>query len=113
MRKRKSTPRHELYLQLGKRIRKARKEADITQTELASAIALSRTSVTNIESGRQQILLHTLYNIASVLGKDVVELLPENKQQRGEDSVDSILTDLDAAEREWVESLLSKTKIGR
>jgi len=40
------------------------------------ALGLSRTSITNIERGRQPIQLHTLYKIADVLGVEPTALLP-------------------------------------
>jgi transcriptional regulator with XRE-family HTH domain len=103
----KYSPRRELYLQLGKRIRAARKDAGLTQAELAASISLSRTSVTNIERGRQQILLHTLYDIASTLGIDAADLLPEMEPKPKEGLIEQIPEDLTKDEREWIESLIS------
>lgn len=40
------------------------------------ALGLSRTSVTNIERGRQPVQLHTLYRIAATLGVEPTLLLP-------------------------------------
>jgi len=102
----------ELYLQLGKRIREARKDAGLTQAELASLISLSRTSVTNIELGRQHILLHTLYDMASALGREVRDLMPEMKLESREDLTEKIPEDLDEREREWVVSVVSTTEGG-
>lgn len=65
-----------LYMAIGKRIREARVKLSLTQEELAAALRMSRTSVTNIEKGRQHVLVHTLYAIASVLKIDVRQLLP-------------------------------------
>jgi len=56
-----------LYEESGKRIKKYRKLRNLTQDQLASKINLSRTSLANLESGRQQILLHHLYEIAEAL----------------------------------------------
>jgi transcriptional regulator with XRE-family HTH domain len=99
--------RQELYLQLGRCIRAARKHAGLTQAELAASISLSRTSVTNIERGRQQILLHTLYDIASTLGIDPANLLPEMEPKAKESLAERIPDDLTKDEREWIESLIS------
>jgi len=100
-------PRRELYLRLGRRIRAAREDAGLTQAELAASISLSRTSVTNIERGRQQILLHTLYDIASALGIDAANLLPEMKPKAKESLAERIPDDVTKDEREWIESLVS------
>lgn len=49
----------------------------MSQDDLAASVALSRTSITNLESGRQQVPLHTLYEIAEALGSSLKELLPD------------------------------------
>jgi transcriptional regulator with XRE-family HTH domain len=100
-------PRRELYLLLGRQIRAAREDAGLTQAELAASISLSRTSVTNIERGRQQILLHTLYDIASTLGIDAADLLPEIEPKAKGSLAERIPDDLTKDEREWIESLIS------
>lgn len=69
-----------LYADVGRRIRDARLRQNLTQDALASAISLTRTSITNIEKGRQKILLHTLFDVAGVLGVEPTSLLPQPKQ---------------------------------
>lgn len=65
-----------LYEATGELIRKARTARKLTQTELAAGVGLTRTSVVNIEKGRQKLLLHTLFGFAAVLGVEPVDLLP-------------------------------------
>jgi transcriptional regulator with XRE-family HTH domain len=65
------------YVEVGHRVRSARERAGLTQDALAERVALSRTSVTNIERGRQRVLLHTLWDIAAVLGVEPVTLIPK------------------------------------
>jgi len=52
---------------LGKRIRLRRREAHLSQSALADAVGLSRTSMTNIEAGRQSVASYTLAELASRL----------------------------------------------
>lgn len=66
-----------LYAALGELVRSARVEAELTQEELGKGIDRTRTSVANIEAGRQRIPLHTLYAIARVVEKSPAELLPD------------------------------------
>jgi transcriptional regulator with XRE-family HTH domain len=66
----------DFYKRFGRRVAKLRKKAGVSQEKLADAIALSRTSVTNIERGRQPVQLHTLYSIADALGVEPPDLLP-------------------------------------
>ena len=61
---------------LGKRIKEARAQARVTQDQLAAAVRLSRTSITNIERGRQGVQVSMLVSIARTLGKNVVDLIP-------------------------------------
>lgn len=68
--------REEFYAEVGRLVRLAREAAGITQDALADQVELSRTSVTNIEKGRQKIALHTLYLVASVVGVEPASLLP-------------------------------------
>lgn len=66
----------DFYKPVADNIRQAREKANLTQKMLAGAIGLSRAAIANIESGRQQILLHTLYDIAEACNTDPVKLLP-------------------------------------
>lgn len=52
---------------LGKRIKKAREDMWETQESLAGKLGLARTSVTNIEAGRQVITAWQLHEIACYL----------------------------------------------
>lgn len=64
------------YQQLGANIRKYRKRLRLSQDALARLIGLTRTSLTNIENGRQHPPLHTFCDILEQLKIDVWELLP-------------------------------------
>ena len=65
-----------LYWEVGIRIRAAREQKGISQERLAASIGLSRTSLTNIEQGKQKFLLHTFIAIADTLGVSLGQLLP-------------------------------------
>jgi len=56
-----------IYRNLGKRIRDLRKSLPKTQDQLAKEIGISRASLANIEAGRQQVLVHHLFALASAL----------------------------------------------
>ena len=70
-----------VYIDLGENIRKRRERVGMTQGALGQHLGLSRTSITNIERGRQAIQLHQLYRAAEVLGASLIELLPSAKQK--------------------------------
>ena len=65
-----------LYQEIGELVRSARKRARLTQDELAERAGLTRTSITNVEAGNQQLRVHTLINISDALGVSPMSLLP-------------------------------------
>jgi transcriptional regulator with XRE-family HTH domain len=65
----------ELYISIGARIRAAREARGLNQTELGGRLGLNRTSVSNIEAGRQRPMLHTLIAAAQALGVELSALL--------------------------------------
>lgn len=65
-----------LYLIVGNRIKVAREQANLTQSALAETMNLTRTSLVNIEAGKQRIQLHDLYRACIVLGIGLDSLLP-------------------------------------
>lgn len=66
----------EFYTRFGQTLRKVRKAAGLSQEDLGKAVGLNRTSVSNIEKGRQKILLHTFSEVAQVLKAELRDLLP-------------------------------------
>lgn len=65
-----------LYQHIGQRICQERSELGFTQTDLAQEVGLLRTSIANIEAGRQRLPIYMLYRIATALGVPVTNLLP-------------------------------------
>jgi transcriptional regulator with XRE-family HTH domain len=65
------------YVEFGERLREAREKAGLTQQQLAAQAGLQRTSITNIERGRQKVGLHQLVVFAGVLGLEPAALLPD------------------------------------
>lgn len=73
-----SMPNRELlYQEFGILLAAERKRKHLSQAQLGARVGLSRTSVTNIECGRQPIQLHQLFTFASVLKIDPAKLLPK------------------------------------
>jgi transcriptional regulator with XRE-family HTH domain len=66
----------ELYDQLGTLIRIRRKKLLLTQHDLAARIGISRASLANMETGRQKVLVHQLYSLATALDLAPSDLLP-------------------------------------
>lgn len=57
----------EFLVQLGERIRQARRAAGHTQYELAAMVDLTRSSIANIETGRQALSAWSLVRLAALL----------------------------------------------
>ena len=67
----------EFYRRFGQNLRQARRAAGLSQSDLAVAIKLTRTSISNIEKGRQKVLLHTFGEMLHVLSVQPSDLLPD------------------------------------
>lgn len=65
-----------LYKKLGHQLRQKRESANLTQAQLAERVTVLRTSITNIEAGRQKAPLHLLYELCAVLQVDIKDMLP-------------------------------------
>ena len=76
-----------LYREFGILLATERKRKRLSQAQLAQLADLSRTSITNIECGRQPIQLHQLYSFASILRVDAHNLLPRESALVPEPSI--------------------------
>jgi transcriptional regulator with XRE-family HTH domain len=65
------------YRIFGRRLRELRAERRVPQEELATLVGLTRSSIANIENGKQRVLLHQLLKFAEALRVDVAELLKQ------------------------------------
>ena len=77
----------------------------MTQAELGGQVGLSRTSVTNIERGRQRVSLDTFLRIAAALGVAPENLLPPLSRESQPSRMAEIMPDSPKELVEWAESL--------
>lgn len=99
------------YLELGRRIRGARLDSKLTQEQLADVLGLTRTSITNIEKGKQKILAHTLVELAGKLKVSINDLIPAALQKPEGPRIDKLLHEGSSpAERNFLEAALKKAK---
>lgn len=68
--------RDPIYKQIGEVIRTRRKTLGYKQETLAGQLGISRGALANIETGRQNILVHQLYKYAAALQLSPFDLLP-------------------------------------
>ncbi|MBY3129801.1 MULTISPECIES: helix-turn-helix domain-containing protein [Rhizobium] len=73
--------RDPLYTAVGEAIRRKREARALSQAALAKRVNLSRTSITNIESGTQALPLHNFLAIAEALSAEPAELLPNTREE--------------------------------
>jgi transcriptional regulator with XRE-family HTH domain len=99
-------PRSIIYIDLGARIRDERERRNVSQELLADRVGLTRTSITNIEKGRQQVLLHTLLEIARALNLKPTRLLPDVSQL----AQPNVPPNLSKNVSRWIERSLERAK---
>jgi transcriptional regulator with XRE-family HTH domain len=94
--------------ELGRLIRSNR-NGKMTQAELGEQIGLSRTAVTNIECGRQRLLVDQLVEIADALGVSAAELLPKVSSRAARQSASPPpITEMPTVER-WIKAVKRAT----
>jgi transcriptional regulator with XRE-family HTH domain len=96
------------YEEVGRRLRRVRTEAGMTQKDLADAVDLSRASIANMEAGRQPFPAHMLFTLARALDVPVKDLLPDTSVLDDPEALPEAVTDgLDEPEKNWVRKVLA------
>lgn len=94
------------YRSLGSLVRKIREESGLTQDQLAQKIGLTRTSITNLEHGRQKIQVHVLYELANALGVEPADLLPLNPDAKKDRTDIKDRHNMEPKEIDWVAKVI-------
>ena len=89
--------------QVGQNLRDRRTARRQTQDQLATALHLQRTSVVNIEAGRQSMSLYTAVLAATALGCAVTDLIPAS--ERTDFDVDVAFGDTEDASMEFLDRI--------
>ncbi|MGN6149480.1 MAG: helix-turn-helix domain-containing protein [Rhizomicrobium sp.] len=100
-----------LYRKFGSLIRLHRENRAelMTQERLGQLVGLSRTSITNIEKGRQHISLHHLFQLAKALKVAPAALLPATGDLSQASDVDErLLSEVDEDIADWARSVVRK-----
>lgn len=92
-----------LYQLVAERLKRARGAAGLSQERLATKLGMSRTSIVNIEAGRQRPPLHVLWEMAEHLGTELRLLIP----RRAEYQENGAPLELDADTVEKIEEAAS------
>lgn len=101
------------YVALGRRVKKLRKEQGIKQTELADALGISYQYMSMIETGKRQLSLSLLVDLANRLGATTDELLYgslDSLNTRYDQDMEDILEDCTAEERTFILAMTKAAK---
>ena len=91
------------YAEFGQRLADERNARNLSQELVAGRVGMSRTSIVNIEKGRQRVPLHMLYSLADALGVEVARLLPARRQSAaGGETLPSELQAMGHDQQQWV-----------
>jgi len=101
----------QIYREFGRILRQRRSDASLTQDELANKIGLVRTSITNMELGKQNVSLHLLFQLADALGIQARDLLPVRTPQLMSPNLERQIQKeaLEEEEADWVRRVYSKS----
>lgn len=101
------------YKSIGKRIKTARVQMDVTQEKLAEMVNLSTSHLSNIETGTTRVSLPTIVNLANGLHVSVDYILADNVVQSKavfEKELQSVLKDCDEYEIRIIADIAAATK---
>src|ERR1044071_9855941 len=79
------------YKLLGTRIAELRNASKLTQAQLAERIGSARTSITNLERGRQLMPVHQLLRISEVLQVDLKDLIPSRDEVQTQERIPVVI----------------------
>ncbi len=97
----------QIYKHIGKRVEELRLRKKLTQARLAEIVSLSRTSITNIENGRQKLLVHTLWDIAKALGAAPKDFFPQSASELTGSVPTKMKGRLSPKEATWFQSIVA------
>lgn len=73
---------------IGKKLKEIRVSRSLKQSDVADGVGLSRTAISNIESGRRSLTLNTLKKFADFYRIDVSTITEEFKQNMKDEIID-------------------------
>jgi DNA-binding XRE family transcriptional regulator len=86
---------------IGKRIKQFRKEIGISQNDLADAICLNRTSVVNIEAGKQSLSIESLLRCCAILKTNPMDILPPLPKFKSEKVTEKKMVETERQKYTW------------
>lgn len=99
------------YAELGENIKNYRTKQGYSQDELAKFLDLTRTSVVNIEKGRQRPPLHTVYDLAVFFNVAITDLLPSKDEKQQIDLRKSVKESISTIEKKFKDVPIDEEKL--
>lgn len=90
-----------------------RKRSLLTQEDLSRRVGVGRTTIANIERGRQSVSIPLLYRLASALGVAPESLLPQGVESSSSEengSGSSEKSTLSGRQNTWVKEILQESQ---
>ena len=78
------------YIHVGEKVRFQRKKAQMDQETLSRHLNLSRTTIINIEKGRQRLSLEHAWLTANILAISIEDLLPSRETKTVDDWINEV-----------------------
>lgn len=101
------------YSKIGQRIRKLRREANLSQEQLAEKVWISTTHMSHIETGSTKLSLPVLVDIAGALNVSVDEILNDGVslgKSHAEDEIVTVLDECSPQEALFIADIVKNTK---
>ena len=98
-------------LQIGKRVRKLRRENDMTQKDLSKASGISRSAIASIETGRQAMTAYQVFLLGKALqlkNLGIMFEIPELEKIETEIKIDENI-ELNETQRKQLESIWARS----
>ena len=100
------------YIELGRKIRKYRQLANLTQEQLAERIDMATSNISHIERATTQVSLPSLVKIANVLNVSLDQLVCDSLPVASaylEQEIGMLLKDCTAREKKIIRSIIEVT----
>ena len=98
-------------LQIGKRVRKLRRENDMTQKDLSKASGITRSAIASIETGRQAMTAYQVFLLGKALqlkNLGIMFEIPELEKIETEIKIDENI-ELNETQRKQLESIWARS----
>lgn len=99
------------YSELGENIKSYRTKQNYSQDQLAKFLDLTRTSVVNIEKGRQRPPLHIVYDLAVFFNVEIKNLLPSKDEKKQIDLKKTVKENIHTIEKRFKDVPIDEEKL--